>query len=60
MTNTYTADSLASARISDSSPMRHVFVVGMPRSGVALAGQILAAHWHWMRGACNGPCTLIP
>jgi tetratricopeptide (TPR) repeat protein len=44
MTNTYTADSLASARISDSSPMRHVFVIGMPRSGVALTGRILASH----------------
>jgi tetratricopeptide (TPR) repeat protein len=44
MTNTYTADSLASARISDSSPLRHVFVVGMQRSGVALTGQILASH----------------
>jgi len=44
MTNTYTADSLASARISDSSPMRHVFVIGMPRSGVALTGRIMASH----------------
>ena len=44
MTNTYTADSLAGARISDSSPMRHVFVIGMPRSGVALTGRILASH----------------
>jgi len=44
MVNTYTADSLARARISDSSPMRQVFVIGMPRSGVALAGRILASH----------------
>jgi Flp pilus assembly protein TadD len=44
MTNIYTADSLAAARISDSSSLRHVFVIGMPRSGVALTGQILASH----------------
>jgi len=44
MTSTYTADSLAGARISDSSPMRHVFVVGMPRSGVSLAGRVLSSH----------------
>jgi len=44
MTSAYTADSLASARISDSSPMRHVFVIGMPRSGVSLAGRLLSSH----------------
>jgi hypothetical protein len=44
MTSTYTADSLASVKISDSSPLRHVFVVGMPRSGVSVTGQLLASH----------------
>jgi tetratricopeptide (TPR) repeat protein len=44
MTGTYTADALASAKISDSSPLRHVFVIGMPRSGVSLVGRILGSH----------------
>jgi tetratricopeptide (TPR) repeat protein len=44
MISTYTADSLASAQISDSSPLRHAFVIGMPRSGVSLAGKLLSAH----------------
>jgi tetratricopeptide (TPR) repeat protein len=44
LTSAYTADSLASARINDSSALRHVFVIGMPRSGVSLAGQLLSSH----------------
>jgi tetratricopeptide (TPR) repeat protein len=44
MIGTYTADALASAKISDSSPLRHVFVIGMPRSGVSLIGRILGSH----------------
>src|ERR1700748_3671487 len=44
MIGTYTADALAGAKISDSSPLRHVFVIGMSRSGVSLIGQILGSH----------------